>query len=168
MHVLNTTPKPIKWWNQFPSELRLLAKVRLIASTGTGDITLDPILLFAIIFMWTPPHFWALALCRSGEYEKAGVHMMPAVSGVPETKKLMLIYTILLWPLTIAPAITGLISIPASIIIGVLGFWFVRHAWVVLKSKSFDAPRAMFKFSIFHLFFIFIILLIDRSISQLL
>jgi len=134
----------------------------------TGNITLDPILLFGIIFMWTPPHFWALALCRSGEYEKAGVPMMPAVSGVSETKKLMLIYTILLWPLTIAPAITGLISIPASIIIGILGLWFVRHAWVVLKSESFDAPRAMFKFSIFHLFFIFIIFLIDRSFSQLL
>jgi protoheme IX farnesyltransferase len=134
----------------------------------TGDISINSILLFAIIFMWTPPHFWALALYRSGDYEKAGVPMMPAVSGIPETKKQMLIYTILLLPLTIAPVYTSLISIPAGIIIGLFGLWFVRHAYIVLKSDGFDAPRAMFRFSILHLFLIFLVFLIDRGISQLL
>ena len=133
----------------------------------TGDISINSILLFAIIFMWTPPHFWALALYRSGDYEKAGVPMMPAVSGIPETKKQMLIYTILLLPLTIAPVYTSLISIPAGIIIGLFGLWFVRHAYIVLKSDGFDAPRAMFRFSILHLFLIFLVFLIDRGISQL-
>ena len=134
----------------------------------TGDISINSILLFAIIFMWTPPHFWALALYRSGDYEKAGVPMMPAVSGIPETKKQMLIYTILLLPLTIAPVYTSLISIPAGIIIGLFGLWFVRHAYIVLKSDGFNAPRAMFRFSILHLFLIFLVFLIDRGISQLL
>ena len=134
----------------------------------TGDISINSILLFAIIFMWTPPHFWALALYRSGDYEKAGVPMMPAVSGIPETKKQMLIYTILLLPLTIAPVYTSLISIPAGIIIGLFGLWFVRHAYIVLKSDGFDAPRAMFRFSILHLFLIFLVFIIDRGISQLL
>jgi heme o synthase len=134
----------------------------------TGEIAFDSILLFAIIFMWTPPHFWALALYRSGDYEKAGVPMMPAVSGVPETKKQMLIYTILLWPITIAPAFTGLISIPAGALIGALGLWFIRHAYVVLKSEGFDAPRSMFKFSILHLFLIFVILLVDRAVQSFL
>lgn len=134
----------------------------------TGEIAIDSILLFAIIFMWTPPHFWALALYRSGDYEKAGVPMMPAVSGVPETKKQMLIYTILLWPITIAPAFTGLISIPAGVVIGALGLWFIRHAIVVLKSEGFDAPRSMFKFSILHLFLIFVILLVDRGVQSFL
>ncbi len=133
----------------------------------TGGISLDSILLFAIIFMWTPPHFWALALYRSGDYEKAGVPMMPAVSGVPETKRQMLIYTILLLPITVAPAFTGLISIPAGAFVGLLGLWFIRHAYTVLRSDGFDAPRAMFRFSILHLFLIFVIFLIDRTILQL-
>ena len=130
----------------------------------TGNISLDSLLLFSIIFMWTPPHFWALALYRSGDYEKAGVPMMPVVSGVPETKRQMMIYTILLLPLTIAPAITGLISIPAGALVGLLGLWFIRHAYLVLKSDGFDAPRAMFRFSILHLFLIFVIFLVDRAI----
>ena len=133
----------------------------------TGGISLDSILLFAIIFMWTPPHFWALALYRSGDYEKAGVPMMPAVSGVPETKRQMLIYTILLLPITVTPAFTGLISIPAGAFVGLLGLWFIRHAYTVLRSDGFDAPRAMFRFSILHLFLIFVIFLIDRTILQL-
>ena len=130
----------------------------------TGGISLDSILLLAIIFMWTPPHFWALALYRSGDYEKAGVPMMPAVSGVPETKRQMLIYTILLLPITVAPAFTGLISIPAGAFVGLLGLWFIRHAYTVLRSDGFDAPRSMFRFSILHLFLIFVIFFIDRTI----
>ncbi|MDP7625715.1 MAG: heme o synthase [Rhodospirillales bacterium] len=134
----------------------------------TGDVTFNSFLLFAIIFMWTPPHFWALALFRSGDYEKAGVPMMPIVSGVAETKKLMLIYTVLLLPITIAPVFTGLISILAGVIIGALGLWFIRHAVVVMKTESFDAPRSMFKFSILHLFLIFVILLADRGVQSFL
>tara|TARA_B100000315_G_C14593089_1_gene597028 strand:+ start:6841 stop:7791 length:951 start_codon:yes stop_codon:yes gene_type:complete len=134
----------------------------------TGDVTFNSFLLFAIIFMWTPPHFWALALFRSGDYEKAGVPMMPIVSGVSETKKQMLIYTVLLLPITVAPAFTGLISIPAGVIIGALGLWFIRHAVVVMKSEGFEAPRSMFKFSILHLFLIFVILLADRGVQSVL
>jgi len=134
----------------------------------TGDVTFNSFLLFAIIFMWTPPHFWALALFRSGDYEKAGVPMMPIVSGVAETKKLMLIYTVLLLPITIAPVFTGLISILAGVIIGALGLWFIRHAVVVMKTESFDAPRSMFKFSILHLLLIFVIFLADRGVQSFL
>ncbi|MEE2998298.1 MAG: heme o synthase [Pseudomonadota bacterium] len=133
----------------------------------TGDISLDSIFLFTIIFMWTPPHSWALALYRSGDYEKAGVPMMPAVSGVPETKRQMLMYTILLLPITLGPVFTDLISIPAAAVIGLLGIWFIRHAYVVLKTDGFDAPRAMFRFSILHLFLIFVIFIVDRSITYI-
>ena len=131
----------------------------------SGNISLDSFLLFAIIFMWTPPHFWALALYSSGDYEKAGIPMMPAVSGIEETKKLMLVYTILLWPLTISPTFTGLITIPSGTIIGLLGLWFIRHAIKVKNSNEHDEPRAMFKYSILHLFLIFVILLVDRGIQ---
>ena len=131
----------------------------------SGNVSLDSFLLFAIIFMWTPPHFWALALYSSGDYEKAGIPMMPAVSGIAETKKLMLVYTILLWPLTISLAFTGLITIPSGAIIGLLGLWFIRHAIKVKNSDEHDEPRAMFKYSILHLFLIFVVLLVDRGIQ---
>ena len=131
----------------------------------SGDVSLDSFLLFAIIFMWTPPHFWALALYSSGDYEKAGIPMMPAVSGIAETKKLMLVYTILLWPLTISLAFTGLITIPSGAIIGLLGLYFIRHAIKVKNSDEHDEPRAMFKYSILHLFLIFVVLLVDRGIQ---
>ena len=131
----------------------------------TGDISLNSILLFLIIFMWTPPHSWALALYRSGDYEKAGVPMMPVASGIIETKRLMLVYTVLLFPITLVPVFTDLISIPAGAAIGLLGIWFIRHAFVVLKTDGFDAPRAMFRFSILHLFLIFVIFIVDRMIT---
>ena len=131
----------------------------------SGNVSLDSFLLFAIIFMWTPPHFWALALYSSDDYEKAGIPMMPAVSGIAETKKLMLVYTILLWPLTISLAFTGLITIPSGAIIGLLGLWFIRHAIKVKNSDEHDEPRAMFKYSILHLFLIFVVLLVDRGIQ---
>ena len=131
----------------------------------SGNISLDAFLLFAIIFMWTPPHFWALALYNSSDYEKAGIPMMPAILGVEETKKLMLVYTILLWPLTISPTFTGLIAIPSGVIIGLLGLWFIRHAIKVKNCNEHDEPRAMFKYSILHLFLIFVIFLADRSIQ---
>ena len=131
----------------------------------SGNVSLDSFLLFAIIFMWTPPHFWALALYSSGDYEKASIPMMPAVLGIAETKKLMLVYTILLWPLTISLAFTGLITIPSGAIIGLLGLWFIRHAIKVKNSDEHDEPRAMFKYSILHLFLIFVVLLVDRGIQ---
>ena len=131
----------------------------------SGNVSLDSFLLFAIIFMWTPPHFWALALYSSGDYEKAGIPMMPAVLGIAETKKLMLVYTILLWPLTISLTFTGLITIPSGAIIGLLGLWFIRHAIKVKNSDEHDEPRAMFKYSILHLFLIFVVLLVDRGIQ---
>ena len=73
----------------------------------TGDVSLMPILLFAIIFMWTPPHFWALALYRSGDYARAGVPMLPVVAGARATKRQILLYSILLVPLTLSPWLLG-------------------------------------------------------------
>jgi len=74
----------------------------------TGDIGAASLVLFALIFFWTPPHFWALSLYRAGDYAKAGVPMLPVVAGARETKKQMLIYTIVLWPIALAPALLGM------------------------------------------------------------
>lgn len=130
----------------------------------TNDISIGSLVLFAIIFMWTPPHFWALSLYRSGDYEKAGVPMMPVVSGVEETKRQILIYTLLLVPLTVVPAFIGMISVVGGVIIGALGLWFIRHAFLVKKSDGAEEPRAMFRYSIAYLFFVFLILLADSAI----
>ena len=73
----------------------------------TGDVGWPALLLFALIFFWTPPHFWALSLYRCGDYARAGVPMLPVVAGARETKKQMLVYTLLLWPLALAPALIG-------------------------------------------------------------
>ena len=130
----------------------------------TGSLSVEPLLLFALIFMWTPPHFWALSLYRSGDYEKAGVPMMPVVSGIEETKRQILIYTLLLFPLTLMPALVGMISLTGGLIIGALGIWFIRHALLVLKSERPEEPRAMFRYSILYLFLVFVVLLADHAL----
>ena len=130
-------------------------------ATVTNDISIGSLTLFAIIFMWTPPHFWALSLYRSGDYAKAGVPMMPVVSGVGETKRQILIYTLLLLPITLVPLLIGMVSIAGGFVISVLGIWFIRHAFLVLKSDGTREPRAMFRYSILYLFLIFSIILID-------
>ena len=130
----------------------------------TNDISIGSLTLFAIIFMWTPPHFWALSLYRSGDYEKAGVPMMPVVSGIEETKRQILIYTLLLFPLTLVPAFVGMTSLIAGLTIGALGIWFIRHALLVLKSERSEEPRAMFRYSILYLFLVFVVLLADHAL----
>ena len=133
----------------------------------TGDVGAGSLILFAIIFMWTPPHFWALSLYRSGDYEKAGIPMLPVVSGVRETKKQMLIYAALLIPITVLPAVIGLSSIVAGVLSAALGFWFQWHAVKVWRSEDLAHARAMFRFSLLYLFLIFVILLADHGIAAL-
>lgn len=131
----------------------------------TGTVSWESLVLFAIIFLWTPPHFWALALYRSGDYERAGVPMMPVVAGTRRTKREILIYAQILVPITVAPAFLGMTSIPGGLILAGLALWFVRHALAVWNTEGFDAPRAMFRYSILHLFLIFVVLLGDHYLS---
>ncbi len=133
----------------------------------SGDISLNSVTLFLIIFIWTPPHFWALALYRSEDYAKAGVPMLPVVSGTRNTKNQILAYSLLLAPITVLPAFTGMASPLAGIGLGVLGIWFVLHALRVRLDETVERARAMFRFSLLHLFGIFVILLLDRGIATL-
>ena len=134
----------------------------------TGSIEFDSAILFAIIFLWTPPHFWALALYRSADYANAGVPMLPVVSGVRETKRQILIYSILLVPITLAPAGVGMSGPVYAAIAAALGAWFLRHAVVVWRDETGEAPRRMFLFSILYLFLIFGSLVADHFIQPLL
>jgi len=128
----------------------------------SGDVGLGAVVLFAIIFLWTPPHSWALALFRRGDYEAAGVPMLPVVAGERKTKKQMAIYTALLIPVTLAPVLIGMSGALYAAAAVLLGLGFARHMVRVWKDTEGKAARPMFFFSILYLFLIFAALLADR------
>ncbi|TCH96777.1 protoheme IX farnesyltransferase [Roseococcus sp. SYP-B2431] len=137
----------------------------------TGQIDAVPLVLFAMIFMWTPPHFWALSLWAHQDYERAGVPMLPVISGARETRRQVVIYTVLLVPLTLAPWWMGFNTAAYGAVAALLGANFLRHAWLVWRdeqdgagvSLTGDAPaRKCFKYSIFYLFLLFGALAADR------
>lgn len=130
----------------------------------TGDADPHSWILFLIIFLWTPPHTWALALFRSGDYDAAGVPMMPVVVGHRKTAIQMLLYTLVLIPVTFLPwfvGISGRVYLSAAIILGV---GLLRHAIIVLKEDDDKKARSMFLFSILYLFLIFVFLLVDKGL----
>ena len=131
-------------------------------AAATGDIGLGAVLLFAIIFLWTPPHSWALALFRQDDYEAAGVPMLPVVAGIRETKRQMLLYTVALIPVTLLPVVIGMSGAFYLSAAAFLGFFFANHAWRVWKNEDGTAAKPMFFFSIAYLFLIFMAMLIDR------
>jgi len=140
---------------------------------ATGSIEALPLVLFAIIFMWTPPHFWALALWAHQDYERAGVPMLPVVAGARETRRQVVIYTVLLVPLTLVPWLMGFNTIVYGLVAAALGANFLRHAWLTWRdaqdetgvSLTKDAPaKKCFKYSIYYLFLLFGALALDRLI----
>jgi protoheme IX farnesyltransferase len=129
----------------------------------TGGIDLASIALFLLIFMWTPPHFWALALWRNPDYAKAGVPMMPVVAGMQSTKRQMLVYTLLLAPIALAPVYLGVAGWIYGATALALNAGFIYHAWRVLKSDDMTWPKRMFGFSLLYLFLHFAVMMIDRA-----
>ena len=135
----------------------------------TGGVDLVSVSLFLIIFLWTPPHFWALCLSRSGEYERAHVPMLPVVAGIGETRRQIWIYTLIMVPVTFAPAALGAAGWLYTATAVVLNAVFVWFAWKIYTAKSDDAlgsaPRNLFKFSILYLFLLFSGLLAEWALS---
>ncbi|MCR9221281.1 MAG: heme o synthase [Alphaproteobacteria bacterium] len=130
----------------------------------TGDVSLGSIALFAIIFFWTPPHFWALALFRTGDYDKAGVPMLPVVAGRKATKRQILVYSALLLPLGLAPWALGVAGPIYGAAALVLGGLFLVSGLAVLREPDGAGDKAakrMFGYSIFYLFAIFGALMVD-------
>ncbi|MDX2028141.1 MAG: heme o synthase [Alphaproteobacteria bacterium] len=128
----------------------------------TGQIGLPAIILFLIIFFWTPPHFWALALYRNEDYRRAGIPMLPVVKGERRTKIEMLIYTLLLLPLSLAPYATqtaGLIYLAGAALLSGL---FIACAVRVMLDTTHKAARQMFGYSILYLFLLLSLLMADR------
>jgi protoheme IX farnesyltransferase len=132
----------------------------------TGDVSLASLSLFAIIFMWTPPHFWALSLFRSGDYAKAGVPMLPVVAGKRETKKQILLYTVALLPVTLAPYLLGASHALYGGTAAVLGLMFLGMAVKVWFDDGDRSAKQMFGFSILYLFLLFTMLIADNLAAR--
>lgn len=130
-------------------------------SSVTGTLDWAPVILFAIIFYWTPPHFWALALYRKSDYERAGIPMMPVVAGDEETRKQILIYTILTVPTTLLLYPLGACGMPYLLGAGVLGLWFIYRAWRLYKEATNKEAVVLFKYSITYLLLLFMVLTAD-------
>ena len=129
----------------------------------TGDIGWGAIALFAIIFFWTPPHFWALSLYRADDYAAAGVPMLPVVAGPHQTKRQILFYTLVLWPVTAAPWLLGTAGGLYAVGAALLNAGFTGAAVQVCCDRSHRSARRMFTLSLLYLFLIFSLLLIDRT-----
>ena len=128
----------------------------------TGSISIEPIALFALIFVWTPPHFWALALIKNEDYRAAGVPMLPVVAGKPETRKQILIYALVLAPTGLVPYALDMTSIGYGIVAALMGAYFVYLSFKLYRRPSDRAAWKLFRFSIFYLFILFAALIIDR------
>ncbi|NIJ41765.1 protoheme IX farnesyltransferase [Parvibaculum indicum] len=137
----------------------------------TGDVSLQSISLFLIIFMWTPPHFWALALCKSGDYEEVGVPMLPVVAGERETRRQIMLYSLLLVPVTLSPVALGFAGWLYAGATAGLGVVFLALAARLArcapapdgdKTAQHRAAMRLFGFSILYLFLIFSLLLVEK------
>ncbi len=131
-----------------------------------GGMTIEPIILFSIIFIWTPPHFWALALVKNEDYTRAGIPMMPVVVGARRTKFQIVLYSIVLAPLGVIPSVIGMAGVAYGIVAAVLGAVFLGLAIQLQLNKDGGkaddlAAMRLFKYSILYLFLIFLALGID-------
>jgi protoheme IX farnesyltransferase len=135
-------------------------------AAATGDISLASIVLFAIIFVWTPPHFWALAIVKHDDYGRAGVPMMPNVLGTDRTRTEILIYSLLLAPLAVLPWLMGFATAIYGVAAILSGLYLVWLAAQVYRKREGDAARRaslkLFLFSISYLFMLFLILVAER------
>jgi protoheme IX farnesyltransferase len=137
-------------------------------AAATGEVSLVGIALFMLIFLWTPPHFWALALYRSDDYRRAGVPMLPVVAGPRETKRQMLIYTLVLVPVALAPTLLGSVGWLYGAVALAMSAAFIAHAVAVWRApddrRGHRTARRMFKFSLLYLAILFAALPLDRML----
>ncbi len=134
-------------------------------AAATGSLAVEPLVLFAIIFFWTPPHFWALALVRSGDYARAGVPMLPVVAGVDETKRQIWLYSLVLVAVSLVPVglgFAGWLYLVVAVGLGAAFLWLARALRKGDAARIGPVARRMFALSILHLFALFAALLAER------
>jgi protoheme IX farnesyltransferase len=128
----------------------------------TGDVSPEALILFLIIFLWTPPHFWALALYRVEDYRKSGLPMLPVTHGKEFTRQQILLYTFVLMAACLMPFAYGMSSWLYLVVSVVLSVWFIAMAWALWRNYSDELARKTFRFSLIHLSVLFAALLIDH------
>jgi len=131
----------------------------------TGGVGIESILLFLITFFWTPPHFWALSLLRANEYARAAVPMLPVVAGLAETRRQILIYSLVLFPVALAPWLLGYAGLVYGAAASALGLAFIALAWSLQTTESESAAKSLFAYSVLYLFLIFAVLLVDQQLA---
>ena len=136
-------------------------------AAATGDVAVVPLILFAIIFFWTPPHFWALAITRASEYKAANVPMLPVVAGEKTTRRHIFLYSLLLVAVSFGPVWVGFSGALYGVAAGALGLVFILLAFFVLTSVSFASCRRLFGYSILYLFLLFLTLGVDHMLGNL-
>jgi heme o synthase len=133
----------------------------------TGDVTLLPVLMFAIIFLWTPPHFWALALYRTGDYDRVGVPMLPVVAGRRSTLRHILAYTLVMVVVSLLPTAFGLAGLTYGAAALGLGAVFLAYALRLWWHDRDMLAMRTFRYSIFYLFLLFGAFALDRAVQDL-
>jgi protoheme IX farnesyltransferase len=132
-------------------------------AAATDNVSVEPLILFLIIFLWTPPHFWALSLYRADDYARAGVPMLPVVAGATETRRQILLYTLVLTPVGVAPWLLGYVGPVYGITAVLTGAAMIALAIRVRgETRGHTASKQLFGFSILYLFLLFAMLLVDR------
>ncbi len=128
----------------------------------TNSIDPNALLLFLIVFVWTPPHFWALAIARKDEYAKVGIPMLPVTHGIPFTRLQVVLYTLLLTAVTLMPFVTGMSGLIYLAVALVLNGMFIWHAFAMKLTERAHLPMKVFRFSITYLMWLFGALLVDH------
>jgi protoheme IX farnesyltransferase len=136
----------------------------------TGDVSLAPVLMFLIIFLWTPPHFWALGLLSTDDYRRAGVPMLPVVAGPDATRLQILLYTVVLAPVGVTPTLFGFAGLVYGAVALVCGAIMLALAWRVYRERTgpgaASAAKKLFAFSLLYVFVVFAALLLDHALTQ--
>ena len=133
---------------------------------ATGNVSIEPIIMFLIIFFWTPSHFWALSLYKSKDYKKAKIPMLPITAGIEKTKFNILLYAFLMLPAVVAPFFTGFGSVIYLILSLFMTIYYINLCYQLFKTKAVSKSnliaRKVFVYSIFYLFFLFLLILFDN------
>jgi len=133
-------------------------------AAATGSLSLGALVLFAIVFFWTPPHFWALALLIRGDYERANVPMLPVVRGAKETRKQIMIYTVIMIATTMLPLATKTSGVVYLVLALALGGKFLYDAILLMREQTQRAARRLYLYSLLYLALLFLAMVIDHAI----
>ncbi|MEW6692224.1 MAG: heme o synthase [Pseudomonadota bacterium] len=157
VYLKHSTPQNIVWGGAAGAAPPLLGWTAM-----TGQVTVEGLILFLIIFLWTPPHFWPLAIRRVEEYRRAGIPMLPVVKGIQHTKYQILLYTMVLVSVSLLPTTVGMSGLPYFFAAAILGGVYLMYAWRLYRDPENRLAMPTFGYSILYLMLLFTALLADH------